>query len=174
MPEVSIIRPNCSVDQALEQNNFSADTSSVRVLGFPKHLFAYHVEIPRKVLENRETSLSITVDLLTGTTMKNDAYPALESRTFSQDSLLKPRVDRATAVEKAHEQVRRRINSWYKTFSTPRLEIDHDDQAYKLFWLVPSSTSSTVSLVDSITGQVKARDVQIDEVAQKRTAASPS
>ncbi|WP_433632733.1 hypothetical protein [Halomicrococcus sp. NG-SE-24] len=172
MTDVPVIEPNYAVDQALEDNEFAADNESVRVLGFPKHLFEFHVEIDRKVLENRETTMSVTVDLLTGTTMKNDVYPTLESRSFSQESLLNPRVDRATAADKAHAQVRRRVNSWYKTFSTPEISISQDNQAFKLFWLVPSLASTSVTLVDTITGEVTARDVQVDEVTEESNVSS--
>lgn len=164
MVEATIIQPNCSVEQALTQNELSADTETIRVLGFPKHLFEFHVEIERKFLENRETTMSVTVDLLTGTNMKNDIYPDLESRSLSSTSLLNPRVDNSVAAEKAHSQVRRRVNSWYKTYRTPQITIRRDDLVFKLFWLVPSSTNPTVSLIDTITGEVSARDIELNDI----------
>lgn len=164
--EVTIIKPNCSVEQALERNGLSADKDAIRVLGFPKHLYEFDVEIKRRVLENRKITMSTTIDLLTGTSIRNDVYPDLESQSFLPESLLNPRVDESRAAEKAHSQVRRRTNSWYKTFRTPQITLRKEDQAFKLFWLVPDSTTSTVTILDSITGQITGRDIRPDNVSQ--------
>ncbi|WP_458210599.1 hypothetical protein [Haladaptatus sp. NG-SE-30] len=165
MPDVTTIQPNSTVEKSLEQNELTAEIDDVRVLGFPKHLFEFDVEIERKLLENRETTMSVTVDLLTGTSMKNDMYPSLESRSFTATSLLNPRVDRSTAAETAHSIVRRRVNNWYKTYKTPQITIARDDQVFKLFWVVPSTTASTVTLIDTITGEVSAQDIQLEDAA---------
>lgn len=166
MIDVSVIQPNCSVEQALKRNDLTTDSETVRVLGFPKHLFEFHIEIERKLLENRETTMSNTVDLLTGTSMTNDVYPDLESRSFTTTSLLNPRVDESVAAESAHAQVRRRVNSWYKTYRTPRITIKRDERVFKLFWLVPSTIDSTVTMIDTITGEISARDIELDDTPQ--------
>lgn len=165
MPDVTIIQPNYDVEQAFERNELPVETDAVRVLGFPKHLFEFHVEIERNLLENRETIMSATVDLLTGTSMKNDIYPSLEPRSFTSSSLLNPHVDAATAEETAYSTIRRRVNSWYKTYKTPKITIERDDRVFKLFWVVPSSTESTVTLIDTISGKVSARDMQLKNAA---------
>lgn len=167
MKHVNVIRPNGSIESALEQYELSADRDTIRVLGFPKHLFKFDVEIDRKMVDNRETTMSVTVDLLTGTCRKNDIYPELQSRSLSSTSLLNPRLERETAAETAHSFVRRKINRWYKSFTAPEIRCVCEDVVFKLFWIVPASSPATVHVIDTITNQLTAEDIRLDEFTQK-------
>lgn len=162
-----MIRPNGSIDAALEQHGFAVDPETVRVLGFPKHLFEFGIEIERKMLANREMSMSVTVDLLTGTCRKNDIYPELQPRSLSATSLLNPRLGMETATDTAYSFVRRQINRRYKSFTTPDIQLVRDDTVFKLFWIVPASSPERVHVIDTITHQLTAQDVALDEFTEK-------
>lgn len=166
MPDVNVIRPNGSVESALTENELPAESEAVRVLGFPKYLAEFDVEIERKMLQNRETGTSVTVDLLTGTCGANDIYPDLQTRTLSSTSLLNPRLERETAAEKAHTFVRRRINRKYKSFTAPDIEPARTDTVFKLFWVAPASTRDTVHVIDTITDELVAEDVELDALTE--------
>ncbi|NHN46569.1 hypothetical protein G9464_03015 [Halostella sp. JP-L12] len=164
----TVIQPPAPLEAALTNHDFGASPSEVRVLGFPKHLLAFDVEIERKFLSNREVSLSVTVDALTGVCRKNDVYPDLDTRYLTPTSLLNPRVRAADARETAHTFVRRRINRWYKSFTTPSIEPTRTQQAFKLFWVVPTGPD-TVTVVDSITRELTAENIRPDQLTERHT-----
>ncbi|ADB63602.1 hypothetical protein Htur_4842 (plasmid) [Haloterrigena turkmenica DSM 5511] len=172
MRDVDVICPNGSLDAVLAQHGLSADRNTVRVLGFPKHLFEFDIEINRRIFESRDVSMSVTVDLLTATCRKNDVYPEIESRSVSATSLLNPRLDQETAADTAYSFVRRKINRQYNSFSTPHIQILRDETAFKLFWIVPVSSSENVHVIDTITHQLTAQDVALDSVTEESTAES--
>ena len=163
---VNTIQCNCTIEQALERNNLSADDDTIRILGLPKYLFEFQVELERPLISNREDTVSITVDLLTGTCRRNDSYPEYTSKELSTSSLLNPRIERKTAVEKARAKVRQRVKRWFSTFSTPNITLAKENQLYKLFWLVPSACTSTVTAIDSISGEIAAQGIESDELSQ--------
>jgi hypothetical protein len=163
MPDITVIRPNGSPESALEETELAATADEVRLLGFPKSLFEYDVAIDRRFLADRETSLSVTVDLLTGTCRKNDTYPDLQPRTLSSTSLLNPRLERDTAADTAHTFVRRTITQTYTTFTAPRIDPVREETVFKLFWVVPAPSSTTVTVIDTITNRRVAEDVALDE-----------
>lgn len=167
MRDVKVIRPNGSIESALEQHSLSGDRDTTRVLGFPKHLFEFDVEIDRKLVANRETTMSVTVDLVTGTCRRNDIYPEIQHRSLSSTSLLNPRVEKEKAAETAHAFIRRKINRWYNSFTAPEITSVREDVAFKLFWIVPASSPATVHVIDTITNQLTAQDVTVDEFTQK-------
>ena len=169
MPDANVIQPNGSLKSAVEQNGLAADPDSdtIRILGFPKFLSEYDITIKRKVIDNRETTMSITVDLLTGTCRKNDVYPEIQTWTLSSSSLLNPRLGRETAIETAHSFVRRRINRKYKSFTVPEIRSSREDTVFKLFWIVPTSSPDTVHVVDTISHQLTAENVELDEFAEQ-------
>ena len=167
MQDVNVIRPNGSLDAALEQHRLAVDRETVRVLGFPKHLFEFGIEIDRKMLVNRETAMSVTVDLLTGTCRKNDIYPEVQPRSVSSTSLLNPRLGVDTAAETAYSFVRRQINRRYQSFTTPDIQTARDETVFKLFWIVPASPPGKVDVIDTITHQLTAQDVTLDEFTEK-------
>lgn len=167
MRDATVIQPNGSITSTLEQHDLAADPDAIRVLGFPKHLFEFEIVIERKLIQNRETTISVTVDLVTNTCRKNDIYPKLQRRSLSAPSLLNPRVERESAAETAHSFVRRKINRWYKSFSTPEIRPVRDDVVFKLFWIIPAPTAETVHVIDTITNQLTARDITIDEFTRK-------
>lgn len=164
MRDVTVIKPNSSVGQILDRNNISIDDDAVKVLGYPKFLYESDIEIERKLFRNRKTTMSVTVDLLTGNCRKNDVYPELASHSLIPASLLNPRLEKENAAETAHSYIRRHVNGWYKTFKTPRIAPTREDSVFKLFWIIPSSTASTVDVIDTITGQITIRDVEIGEL----------
>lgn len=172
MRDVSVIRPNGSIESALEQHGLSVDPDSIRLLGFPKQLIEFDVEIERKFLENREVTMSVTVDLLTGTCRKNDIYPEIQSRQLTPTSLLHPSVEREVAAETARSFVRRKINRWYKSFTAPEIRTVRDDLVFKLFWLAPASAPNKVHIIDTITNQLTAQNVTVNEFAQDSAANS--
>lgn len=172
MREVDVIRPNGTIESTLEQHGLSAGPDSIRLLGFPKQLFEFDVEIERKFLNNREVTVSVTIDLLTGTCRKNDIYPEIQSRKLSPTSLLHPRVDQETAAETARSFVRRKINRWYKSFTAPEIQIVRDDLMFKLFWLAPASAPNKVHIIDTITNQLTAQDVTVNEFARNSANSS--
>jgi hypothetical protein len=163
MPEIKIIEPNDAPESVLAQHELAVDSDEVRGLGFPKSLFKFDVEIERKLLDNRETEMSVTVDLLTGTCRKNDIYPELQQRILSPTSLLNPRLEGEVAAETAYSFVRRQINQGYKSFSAPQISTVREDTVFKLFWIVPVASSSTVHVIDTITNELVAADVELDE-----------
>lgn len=165
MPDVTVIQPNGTAEAALEQNELSDGNETVRVLGFPKLLAEFDVEIERRVLANRESTTSVTVDLLTGTVGENDVYPELRTRTVSSTSLLSPHVERETAAETARSFVRRRTSHKYGSLTTPDIKVTREELVFKLFWVLPAS-SETVHVIDTITNEVVAEAVELDEVTQ--------
>lgn len=172
MRDANVIRPNGSIESALEQHGLSLDPDTIRLLGFPKQLFEFDVEIDRKLVENREVQMSVTVDLITGTCRKNDIYPEIQSRKLSPTSLLHPRVEQEVAAETARSFVRRKINRWYKSFTAPEIRPVHDDLVFKLFWLAPASAPNKVHIIDTITNQLTAQDVTVNELTQDSTSRS--
>ena len=170
--DVCIIQPTGSIDSALEQNGLSADCDTIRVLGFPKFLSKFDIELERKLFDNRDTTMSVTVDLLKGTCRRNDIYPEIETRSFLSTSLLNPRLKRETAVETAHSFVRRQVNRWYKSYTAPQITPANEATVFKLFWIVPVSSSSTVHVIDTISNQLIAEDVELDKFTQKPTNSS--
>lgn len=169
MRDTDIIQPNGSIDSALEQNGLSADGNTIRVLGFPKYLFEFDVELERKLFNNRETTISVTVDLITGTCRRNDIYPEVETQSLSSTSLLNPRLERETAVKTAHSFVRRQVNRWYKPFKAPQIRVAREAIVFKLFWIVPTSSSATVHVIDTISNQLIAEGVELGQFTQKST-----
>lgn len=91
MPKIDTIQPNGSIESALDQNGLTPDSDLIRVLGFPKLLSEFDIELERKLFDNRERTISVTVDLLTGTCRKNDVFPEIETQSLSSTSLLNPR-----------------------------------------------------------------------------------
>lgn len=172
MRDVDVICPNGSRNAVLAEHGLSAGQDSVRVLGFPKHLFGFDIEINRKILENKSVSMSVTVDLLTGMCRKNDVYPEIQSRSLSTTSLLNPRLNQETAANTAHSFVRRKINRKYKSFSTPDIQTLRDETVFKLFWIVPASSPESVHVIDTITHELTAQDVELDELTPEATAES--
>ncbi|MCD2205112.1 hypothetical protein [Halobacterium sp. KA-6] len=166
MQDVDVICPNGSLDGVLAQHGLSADQDAVRVLGFPKQLLEFDIEITRKVLENRTVSMSVTVDLLTGTCRKNDVYPEIESRSLSATSLLNPQLDQEAAADTAYSFVRRKITRKYKSFSTPDIQTLRNETVFKLFWIVPASSPENVHVIDTITHQLTAQDVALNEITE--------
>jgi hypothetical protein len=165
MKKVSIIQPNLPAERATEQDEYCS--SDVRVLGFPKYLFSTRTKLSRKLFQDEELSLSVTVDLLTGTVKTNDIYPKLESRELTSTSLLNPRLDKHIAGKKARSHVRRQVSRQYTTFTTPDIRTIEKDIAFKIFWAVPIMNSSTVSLIDSITGEVTARNIELENQSEE-------
>lgn len=169
MPDVKVIQPTESLESALKRNELSVDPETVRVLGFPKFLFEFDIEIERKIIANRELSMSVTVDLLTGGCRKNDIYPEIQTRTLSATSLLSPQFGRSSAAETAHSFVRRQVNRGYKSFRAPTIQSIREDKVFKLFWIVPSSSPDTVHVIDTITNQLTAENIELDEFTQNST-----
>lgn len=166
MRDVDVICPNRSLGPVLAQHELSADQDTVRLLGFPKHLFEFDIKINRKLFESRDKTMSVTVDRLTGTCRKNDVYPELQPRSLSSTSLLNPRLNQETAADTAYSFVRRKINRQYKSFSTPVIEILRDETVFKLFWIVPASSPESVHVIDTITHQLTAQDVALDRITE--------
>lgn len=167
MPDANVIQPNGSLESAVEQNGLATDPNrdTIRVLGFPKFLSEYDITIERKVIDDRETTMSVTVDLLTGACRKNDIYPEIRSWTLSSSSLLNPRLGKETAIETAHSFVRRKITRKYKSFTVPEISSSREDTVFKLFWIVPSPSPDTVHVIDTISHQLTAENVELDEFA---------
>lgn len=172
MRDVDVISPNGSLDAALAEHGLSAAQDTVRVLGFPKHLFEFDIEINRQLLESKGVSMSVTVDLLTGTCRKNDVYPEIRSRSLSATSLLNPTLDQETATDTAYSFVRRKINRQYKSFSTPDIQTRRDETVFKLFWIVPASSPENVYVIDTITHQLTAQDVALDGLTEESATES--
>ncbi len=161
MPDVNVIQPNESAESIVEQKGLSVDQNTIRVLGFPKILLEFDIEFKHKLFGTKNMTMSVTVDLLTGTCRKNDVYPELQTRTLLPASLLNPRFEKDTATETAHSFVRRQISS--KSFVTPQVSVGREDTVFKLFWVIPASSPNTVHLIDTITNQFVAEDIELDE-----------
>ena len=58
--------------------------------------------------------------------------------------------------------VRRTITQTYTTFTAPRIDPVREETVFKLFWVVPSPSSSTVTVIDTITNRLVAEDVALD------------
>lgn len=163
---VNTIQCNCTTGQALEKNSLTADRDAIRILGLPKYLFKFRAEIERPIIANREITISITVDLLTGTSRRTDSYPKHDSKELSSSSLLTPRINREIAIKKARAKARQRVGKWSSVFGIPAIALTRENLLYKLFWLIPSLTAPTVTAIDSISGEIVAHDIKPDEVSQ--------
>lgn len=171
---VQVIVPNLSVQEAIkragEGNGISED--SVRVIGYPKYLFDYDCSLDRKLLSDRNVSISITIDAITGGRLRNDVYPDLEDRSLPKEAVLQPRLVRDDAVEKARSLIRKYISFHYPTYvmmsGMPEMEIVREDLAFGLYWLIPESDNETesnrVSVIDTISGEVIESSIKIDDI----------
>lgn len=172
---VQVITPNLAVQEALNRVESSNDVSAedIRVIGYPKFLFDYNCALDRKFLSDRNVSISITIDGITGGRLRNDIYPELEYRSLPKDALLQPRLVRDDAIEKARSLIRKYISFHYPTYimmsGMPDLEIVQEDLAFGLYWVIPESDdeleSVGVSIIDTISGEVIERGVQISEIS---------
>lgn len=173
---VDIIEPNLSAAAAIERSGAESavTTDDVRVVGYPKFLFDYTCSLNRVFLSDREVPVSITVNGITGGKLRNDAYPELKTRTLPNEALLQPRLTRDDAVEKARSVLRKYISFHFPTYilisGMPTAEIQQEDLAYALYWLVPDDIGDTsslvVSIVDSISGEVIEENVQISQASE--------
>lgn len=172
-----MIEPNISPEETLVAMELDdeVDLEAVRVVGYPKFLFDYHVDLERKFISDREVELSITVDALTGGRFRNDVYPDLETRSIARNALLAPQLDRDAAAEKARSVMRRYISFHFSTFvmvsNLPPMEITREDFVFSLYWLVPTWTEDgrtrEVAIVDSVSGDIVEEDVELDAVKEQ-------
>jgi len=180
--EVTVILPNVTpADAAAGVEAVEAvPPESVRVLGYPKYLIEHEALLERKFISNRELTLSVTVDALTGGRFRNDTYPDLEARTIPFSGLLEPRINRETAVEKARSVMRRYISFHFSTFvmvsNLPPMDVTREDLVFNLYWLVPTGESAAgvpeVTIVDSVTQDIVEREVTLAEVSEERMASA--
>lgn len=177
---VHVIEPNLPAEAAIRRVEPSGNVTcdDVRVVGYPKFLFDYCCSLHRAFLSDREVPVSITVDAITGGRLRNDVYPALETRTLPNEALLQPRLTRTDAIEKARSVLRKYISFHYPTYmlmsGMPDTEILQENMAFGLYWLVPETaderSSSTVSIVNSISGEVIEERIQTDRISQSDLA----
>lgn len=172
---VRVIVPNLPVEAAVKrvEPDHNITVNDVRVVGYPKFLFDYQCTLNRMFFSDRDVSISITIDAITGGRLRNDVYPDLETRTFSREALLQPRLVRDDAVEKARSVLRKYFSFHYPTYilmsGMPKTRILQEDLAFGLYWLVPDSVTSqelqNVSIVDSISGDIIANEIQMNELS---------
>lgn len=176
---MQVIAPNLPAEAAIKRVDSSVEPTSdeIRTVGYPKFLFEYQCSLSRAFLSDREASLSITVDGINCGRLRNDVYPELVTRTLPTDALLQPRLTCQDAAEHARSVLRKYFSFHYPTYmlttGMPNTEILQEDMAYGLYWLVPTkvekSEPHTVSVVDSISGEVIEDEVRLSRVIEPDT-----
>ncbi|PSP84303.1 hypothetical protein BRC83_05360 [Halobacteriales archaeon QS_1_68_17] len=182
--EIPVIAPNLSLEQALAKvdPNRPVSPDEIRVVGYPKYLFGYDVTLERKFISDREVSLSVTVDALTGGRLRNDTYPDIEQRSLPANALLQPRVDYDTAVDKSRAVIRRYISFHFSTFvmvgNMPDMDVTREDFVFDLYWLVPTGPESAaepaVTIINSVSGKIIEEDVAPSDVTEEALAEAES
>jgi hypothetical protein len=175
--EVTVIRPNVSPEEALAAVDPAEpfDPEDVRFVAHPNYLFDYAVTFDRLFLPDRVEDISVTIDGLHGGGLRNDAYPDLETRSMPAGAVLETRVDREEATENSRSVVRRHVNRQFSAAvivgNLPEIDLQREDFAYTLYWLVPTKwnpAAETVGeVVSSVSGKVLAADVTLDNVDER-------
>lgn len=168
---VNTIQPNYDVEAIRSANEIHRDISDsdVRVLGYPKYLIEFDVELKRVILSNRHVQDSVTIDGISGGGTRNDVFPDIERRAIPKSALLRPRLEESDALESGEDVVRRHISLHYPQavliFGIQELTVVRSELAYKLFWIVPDDPAeNAVSIFDTITGDVIEKGVSLAEL----------
>ncbi|MFW5950113.1 MAG: hypothetical protein ACOCR6_02035 [archaeon] len=165
---VATIQPNYAVEAIRSANEIHREITDddVRVLGYPKYLAEFDVELRRVFMSNRHVQDSVTIDGISGGGMRNDVFPEIERRDIPKSALLRPRLEESDALASAEDVVRRHVSLHYPQavliFGIQELTVVRSVLAYKLFWIVPDDPAEdSVSIFDTITGDVIEQGVSL-------------
>lgn len=134
----------------IPREEVAAADERVGAIAYPYRVTNARVCIERPLLAAREEEYVVSVDRCRRLAIRADVVPSTEQRTIADVLVLPSELTDDAADEKARDAAFRWTLRRFALWNTPAVDLQRTIDAYKLFWLV--ETSSDTVLVDSVRG----------------------